>query len=565
MDARLNGMLWGSFAGDALSLGAHWIYNPGKIKRKFERLSNYLDPLPDSYHPKRKAGDFTHYGDQSLTLLQSVGAKGAFDLTDFCARWQAMWKGYPGYVDGATTATLKNLDAGKPPTESGSSSNDLAGASRIAPILFNLATGPEEALLNAIVQQTAMTHNHPQVIESAVFFAWTVKAILDGKDVEEALNFAARQDYAELPAAEWVAKASALREEDAVPALGKLGLTCHVDEAFQSTVCLLLKYPTDLETSLIENVMTGGDSAARGMIVGMVLGAALGEEAVPRRWIEGLNTWEQIQTFVDSGGSSPAMSQAPALAPGKLVFPNAEGIDLAGRLEMPDGKPLAYAIFAHCFTCSKDIAAATRISRGLAKKGLAVLRFDFTGLGNSEGDFANTNFSSNVEDLVAAANHLRQNKAAPSLLIGHSLGGAAVLAAAARIPEVKGVVTIGAPSDPGHVAHLFSGSQEEIDSTGEAEVQLGRRTFTIKKQFLEDIQEQRLLEVVRDLRVSLLVMHSPVDQTVGIEHAGHIYGAAKHPKSFVSLDPADHLLTQKEDSTYVAKIISAWASRVVAR
>lgn len=245
----------------------------------------------------------------------------------------------------------------------------------------------------------------------------------------------------------------------------------------------------------------------------------------------------------------------------RFEFQNAAGQRLAGLLERPAGEVAAYALFAHCFTCSKDIVAAARIARALASHGIAVLRFDFTGLGSSEGEFANTNFSSNVDDLRRAAQALGERLGPAQLLIGHSLGGAAVLAAAADIPQARAVVTIGAPSDPAHVAHLLKHKHAEIESDGEAEVELAGRTFTIKRQFLRDIEGHRLAERIRDMRKALLVMHSPVDEIVAIDNASEIFLAARHPKSFISLDKADHLLTRRADSEYVAGTISAWARR----
>jgi putative redox protein len=245
----------------------------------------------------------------------------------------------------------------------------------------------------------------------------------------------------------------------------------------------------------------------------------------------------------------------------KLSFAGTGGQELAARLEKPRGRSHAVALFAHCFTCTKDIFAAARIAAGLASRGIAVLRFDFTGLGHSEGEFANTNFSSNVDDLVAAADHLRSLGTAPKIVIGHSLGGAAVLAAAGRIPEAVAVATIGAPADPAHAQHLFQAARPEIEAKGEAEVLLAGRPFTIKKQFLEDIEATRLEAAIGDLRKALLVFHAPRDATVGIENAGRIFGAAKHPKSFVSLDDADHLLTRRQDANYVAEVLAAWAGR----
>lgn len=245
----------------------------------------------------------------------------------------------------------------------------------------------------------------------------------------------------------------------------------------------------------------------------------------------------------------------------KTAFPGHSGDLLAARMDIPAGPIRATALFAHCFTCSKDILAAKRIASELARAGIAVLRFDFTGLGSSKGEFAHTNFSSNVQDLVIAADYLRQNYTAPSLLIGHSLGGAAVLAVAGDIPEAKGVVTIGAPSDAEHVLHNFSANIDAIERDGKAEVSLAGRPFTIEKQFVEDVHGSNLAERIGTLKRPLLVLHSPIDATVGIENAGEIFGAAKHPKSFVSLDTADHLLTKSEDAAYAASVIAGWADR----
>ncbi len=245
----------------------------------------------------------------------------------------------------------------------------------------------------------------------------------------------------------------------------------------------------------------------------------------------------------------------------KISFTGSLGDTLAARLDRPIGPIRAYALFAHCFTCSKDIFAASRIAGALAARGIAVLRFDFTGLGMSEGDFANTNFSSNVADLVAAADYLRAEHEAPRILVGHSLGGAAVLAAAADVPEAVAVATIGAPSTAHHVAESFANDIEAIETTGEAEVMLVGRPFKIKKQFLEDIAETTLQDKIAKLKKALIVFHGPLDQQVSIDNATDIYMAAKHPKSFVSLDNADHLLTRKADAIYVADVLSSWADR----
>jgi uncharacterized OsmC-like protein/alpha-beta hydrolase superfamily lysophospholipase len=247
----------------------------------------------------------------------------------------------------------------------------------------------------------------------------------------------------------------------------------------------------------------------------------------------------------------------------KLEFVNAQGHTLAGLLEMPP-QPIAiahYALFAHCFTCGKDIAAASRISRALAAQGIAVLRFDFTGIGNSDGDFSNTNFSSNVQDLLAAAEKLKQQYQAPQLLIGHSLGGAAVLSAAHQIESVKAVATIGAPATAKHIEHLFESESDKIARQGEALVGIGGRQFLIKKHLLDDIDKYNSTAQIAKLDAALIVFHSPVDTIVSIDQAAEIYQSAKHPKSFISLDNADHLLSKATDAEYVGKTLAAWASR----
>jgi len=247
----------------------------------------------------------------------------------------------------------------------------------------------------------------------------------------------------------------------------------------------------------------------------------------------------------------------------RYQFRNTAGQTLSGRLELPVATPRAFVVFAHCFTCTSKVKAATRISRALCDLGMAVLRFDFTGLGDSEGDFANTDFSSNVADLVAAARSLEQTHDAPQLLIGHSLGGAAVLMAAERLPAVKAVATIGAPSDPAHVTHLLSQHLDRIEEHGEATIQLGGRPFTIKRQFIEDLQSQSLAQRVGQLGRPLLIFHAPGDQIVGIDNAREIFEAARHPKSFVSLDDADHLVTRGDDARFIADTLAGWARRYI--
>jgi putative redox protein len=245
----------------------------------------------------------------------------------------------------------------------------------------------------------------------------------------------------------------------------------------------------------------------------------------------------------------------------RFQFTGTEGQQLAATLDLPDDAPTAYALFAHCFTCGMNVLAAKRIASALAEKGIAVLRFDFTGIGASEGEFANSTFSSNVADLVRAADHLRETRKAPAILIGHSLGGAAVLAAAGQIAEAKAVVTIAAPSDPAHVTGMFKDRIEDIRALGKVEVSLAGRPFHIKREFLDDIAEHNLAAHIAKLHKALLILHSPTDNTVGIDNATHIFVAAKHPKSFVSLAGADHLLNQKRDAEYVAHVVAAWVER----
>jgi putative redox protein len=248
----------------------------------------------------------------------------------------------------------------------------------------------------------------------------------------------------------------------------------------------------------------------------------------------------------------------------RVEFQNEEGHTLSGRLEMPDGDgPAAYAMFAHCFTCSKDYKAITYVSRTLAEHGIGVLRFDFTGLGESEGDFTDTSFSSNVEDLLAAARFLDEDYEAPQLLVGHSLGGAAVLQAAARIPSSRAVATIAAPCSPKHLERLVTGRRAELEQKGEIEVSISGRPFRIKKRFVEDLEELRMDETIRRLGRALLVMHSPLDRTVSLENAEHIFETAQQPKSFVTLDEADHLLLNPADARYAGEVIAAWAGKYV--
>lgn len=247
----------------------------------------------------------------------------------------------------------------------------------------------------------------------------------------------------------------------------------------------------------------------------------------------------------------------------RITFTGHNGDELAARLDMPDGPHLATALFAHCFTCSKDIPAAKRISQRLADLGIAVLRFDFTGLGHSEGEFANTTFTTNVDDLKAAAAYLTDEGMPPALLVGHSLGGAAVLKLAPDLPSVKAVATLGAPFDPAHVTHNFGEALDEIKAEGKARVTLGGRPITIGHDFVKDVDAASLQEALKNTKAALLVLHAPLDDVVGIDNATRIFTAAKHPKSFVTLDDADHLITDPADACYAADVIAAWVTRYI--
>jgi pimeloyl-ACP methyl ester carboxylesterase len=247
----------------------------------------------------------------------------------------------------------------------------------------------------------------------------------------------------------------------------------------------------------------------------------------------------------------------------KIEFIGSQGSLLSGRLDTPATPVKAWAIFAHCFTCSKDTKATSFISSALSSEGFGVLRFDFTGLGSSAGDFADTSFSSNVEDLIVAARWLEANHVGPSLLVGHSLGGAAVLAATSKIHSVRAVATLCAPFEPAHVTHQFQSSVNSIEFSGQAVVSLGGRPFTIRKEFLEDLVGQNQLERIQNLEKPLLILHAPTDKTVSIDNAKRIFEAAKHPKSFISLDGADHLLNSTEDARFSASLIAAWSKRYI--
>lgn len=298
MNPKAEAAVWGAFAADTLALGAHWIYDTDRIAQAFRRVSEPVAPLPGSYHPNRGKGEFTHYGDQTLVLLRSLAARKAFDLDDFGARWLELFtSGYTGYVDGATRGALANFSFDPDPRSTGSGSNDLAGAARFAPLL--LLDLPPDKLIAAAVAQTKMTHNKTEVLNSAEFFAWTAQAVIGGLTPSQALAEAAGRGYPQ-PLAQWYEMGVAAASEDPVEAIGRLGQTCHTPDAFPGCVALILRYEGDLAEALIQNVMAGGDSAARGLIVGAILGAHLGREAIPAGWIGTMRAAGEIAGLLES-------------------------------------------------------------------------------------------------------------------------------------------------------------------------------------------------------------------------------------------------------------------------
>ncbi len=542
-----------SLAADALGLGPHWIYNQSKINRLYPDGLRRYDAPKSEYHPGKAAGDFTHYGDQTLALLRSVALRGSFDRAGWVEDWSRFWSGdTPAYRDAATQDTLENLARG---VAEPSGSDDLAGASRIAPILAALKEAPLEERIAAAREQTALTHGDAAVVDAAEFFTRAADAAAGGDPIEASLERAAAAGYETLdPTAALVAARAQLDAEPQAAGVA-LGLTCHTHEAFPLTLYFLLRYPGQPVEALVANAMAGGDSSARGMLLGLVFGAASGSAWIPPAWRDELRAGAELEALLQ------LLEPEPKRLPQHLQIPHPDGHLLDGVLDLPAGPPKAFALYAHCFTCGKNLRGATRLSRLLAASGIATLRFDFTGLGESEGDFADTSFLSNVAELRVAADWMRENHRAPTLLIGHSLGGAAVLAAARGIPECQGVATIGAPSDPAHVTHLFEGSLDDIRRDGSAKVRLAGRELTIGKTFLDDLEGLEHDGAIAGLGRDLLILHSPTDEIVSVDHARRIYEAAKHPKSFHSLAGADHLLTEPAQADYAAGVITAWAAR----
>jgi ADP-ribosylglycohydrolase len=283
---------------DSLALGAHWVYDAERIRREFGRIDRLLKPLPNSFHPGKEAGEFTHYGDQAFVLLESVAHRRDFDTDDFSHRWRALFSDYKGYMDQATKATLQNLGRGKKPLEAGSSSFDLAGASRISPLVCRYAQDLD-LLVRAARDQTRMTHNHPMVVDGAEFFARVCWKILQGDRPISAIQDLTSEVYGGSPFSEWVKRGLESKDGETVPVIGRFGQSCHADEAFPAVIHLIAKYEDDLAEALIQSVMAGGDSAGRGMMVGMVLGAYLGWKSVPAEWVSGLKRGKEIRELIE--------------------------------------------------------------------------------------------------------------------------------------------------------------------------------------------------------------------------------------------------------------------------
>lgn len=299
MREKVTAMVMASFLGDSLALGAHWIYDTGEIKRRFGRVDDLLPPPRDSYHSTKTRGEFTHYGDQAFILLESMSPQRAFNLEEFSQRWKRLFADYQGYYDQATRGTLQNFSRGRSPRDSGTPSLDLAGASRIAPLVFRYREDLESLIQHAR-EQTQMTHNHPLVIDSAEFFSRVVYGVLGGESPVSVMEGVISRHFTDSPLSGWVLEGIGSRDMESVQAIMGFGQSCHTDQAFPGVVHLIARYESDLQEALVQSVMAGGDSAARGMLVGMILGAHLGSKALPATWISGLARGEEIMKLLDS-------------------------------------------------------------------------------------------------------------------------------------------------------------------------------------------------------------------------------------------------------------------------
>lgn len=534
---------------DSLSLGAHWVYNQSKIARTFpDGIYTLSSPL-SAYHKGKTAGDFTHYGDQAYWLQLSIEKANSFDLENWKSHWLEKMASYKGYIDSATKDTIATSAA------SPSSSNDLAGATRIAALLDIDAS--LEVTVSAARAQTQMTHGDDHVVDSAEFFIRTLFAVREGSNFTSAIDHAANTGaYQTLAPADFIQAAKSAAPDDHLAVATTMGLTCHFPEAFPLSLYYAIHHGDSFANCISKNALAGGDSSARAMFLALLFVA---------RDANILETIDPLASQLNIGTAPTPQTQtelAPPNSPGshsvKIPLPTG---NLAGVIEIPEGEIHAYAIFAHCFTCGKDFLPEKKITQGLAANGIATLRIDFSGLGKSSGDFKDSSFLTNIEDIKIAANWLDQLYQKPSLLVGHSLGGTAVLAVASQIPSIQAIATVGSPADPSHILHMFEDHLDEIKQNGSAQVSFAGRMFTVSQRFVDDVCSYDHVKHLNELDGHKLIMHSTNDQTVDLKNAGEIYTHLKHPKSFFALNQVDHLLTAPDDAKYVANVIGLWARK----
>lgn len=529
---------------DSLSLGPHWIYNQAKITRSFpDGVFALTDPLAN-YHAGKTAGDLTHYGDQTRWLDDLVLREKTYTEESWKSHWLEKMKNYTGYQDGASKETLTSNGT------SLSSSNDLAGASRIAP-LFDLGLSLDDTIA-AARSQTQLTHGDANVVDSAEFFVRAVFAISSGVGFSKAFTIAVSGDYTQLDPQPFLEQATNADSNNHLQVAAKTGLTCHFPEAFPLTLYYAIHHGENFKDCISMNALAGGDTSARAMLLAVLFAA--------RDSDVGADLASDLKLT-----SSPDHAKID-LTPGshnlQIDGPNGK---LAGVLEIPEtpSEITHCAIFAHCFTCGKDYLPEKRVTQALAKHGIATLRIDFAGIGKSEGQFEDSSFLTNIDDIYAAADWLRDHLTAPQLLVGHSLGGTAVLAAAGNIPEVQAVATIGSPADPAHILHMLDGHLDEIEREGKADVKLAGRKFTVSQKFVDDVRSYDYIATLNALDGHKLIMHSPTDEIVELKNAGQIYSQLQHPKSFIALADANHLLTTEADANYAAQMIAIWASKII--
>ena len=536
-----------TFVADSLSLGSHWIYNQSKIARAFpDGIKELTAPL-SNFHQGKSAGEGTHYGDQMAWLQQHLEEHKQYDHEAWKATWLKRAGTYAGYKDAATNETMASQ------AETPSNSNDLGGASRIAP-LFDLGADLEETVTNAKAQ-TQLTHGDINVIESAEFFTRAVYAIKAGASFVDAFQTAAETgSYSSLNPLDHLQAAKEADPNDHLAVAAGMGLTCHFPEAFPLTLYYAIHHGASYAECISQNSLAGGDNSARAMILAFLF-VARGEST-------DLAAIDVLAQNLKPVSDTPAPIEPIALTPGshKVDIEGPNGT-LAGVIEIPEGEIQICAIFAHCFTCGKDFLPEKKITQALAKNGIATLRVDFSGLGKSGGKFEDSSFLTNVDDIYAAAHWLETNLQAPKLLVGHSLGGAAVLAASGNIASVQAVSTIGAPADPAHILHMLEEKLSEIEEKGIAVVKLAGRDFTIGRKFVDDVRNYDYIANLNSLPGHKLIMHSPSDDVVALKNAGEIYSALKHPKSFIALDGAAHLLTGEDDAKFAASMIAMWAGK----